>query len=165
MNPNKGITAFIRYRIQHFNPRKYWKRYFIVTNPKSHYPKLLRLLYLYYIKKCDAFNCASLGCNIGGGPVFSDIPNFPHGLNGIIIHPKSVIGKNVTIHQQVTLGYRYKYNYAPVIGDNVFIGAGAKILGKIHVGNNVRIGANAVVVSDVPDNCTVVGVPARIIRR
>lgn len=54
--------------------------------------------------------------------------------------------------------------HAPVIGDNVYIGAGAKILGSIKIGNNVNIGANSVVVNDIPDNCTVVGAPARIVK-
>lgn len=53
----------------------------------------------------------------------------------------------------------------PMIGDNVVIASGAKILGDVHIGNNVIIGANAVVVKDVPDNCTVVGVPAYIIKK
>ena len=54
---------------------------------------------------------------------------------------------------------------APIIGDNVFIGAGAKILGPIKIGNGAVIGANAVVTKNVPDNCTVVGVPAKIIKK
>ena len=54
---------------------------------------------------------------------------------------------------------------APVIGDNVFIGAGAKIMGKITIGDHVKIGANAVIVRDVPSNCTVVGVPGVVVKR
>lgn len=99
-----------------------------------------------------------------GGAHFSEPPVLPHGINGIVIHPTCVIGKNVTIMHQVTIGTR-KVNKSAVIGDNVFIGAGAKILGDISIGNNVKIGANAVVLEDIPDNSTVVGNPARIIRR
>ena len=74
------------------------------------------------------------------------------------------IGKNCYINQCVTIGYTNKTD-APTILDNVSIKAGAKVLGKITIGNNVIIGANAVVVKDVPDNCTVVGVPAYIIKK
>lgn len=65
----------------------------------------------------------------------------------------------------MTVGYRCDDVGYPVIGDNVRIGAGAKVLGGITLGNNVTVGANAVVVKDVPANCVVVGVPARIVRR
>lgn len=74
------------------------------------------------------------------------------------------IGKNCWINQQVVIGYSDDGKY-PVIGDNVQIGAGAKILGDITVGDNSFIGANAVVLKNVPPNCTVVGVPAYIIKR
>lgn len=83
----------------------------------------------------------------------------------IVVHSSVVIGKNVTMLQGVTIGVVKRGNRkgAPLIGNEVFIGAGAKIIGKIVVGNNVVIGANAVVTSDVPDNACVAGVPARII--
>jgi serine O-acetyltransferase len=81
--------------------------------------------------------------------------------NGCVIHAKK-IGRNCSIISNVTIGMRNRWEF-PTIGDNVFIGSGARILGGIKVGNNVRIGANAVVIHDVPDNCTVVGIPARII--
>ena len=83
---------------------------------------------------------------------------------GIIINPEVVIGDNVKINQHVTIGGSGEKG-CPVIGDNVYIGSGAKVLGGIRIGNNVKIGANAVVISDVPDNSTAVGVPARIIAR
>lgn len=119
---------------------------------------------LAYIKRCDAFNCASLGTDLGRGARFKSTPKFPHGLNGIIVSPNAIIGERAYIYQQVTIGDdgRGEYN-APVIGDNVVIGAGAKIIGKIRIGNNVKIGAGAIVVEDVPDNATVVGPKARII--
>lgn len=75
-----------------------------------------------------------------------------------------IIGKNCWINQQVSIGYKGKTDY-PKIGDNVTIYAGAKILGKLTVGDNSIIGANAVVVKDVPPNCMVVGVPGYIIKR
>lgn len=84
---------------------------------------------------------------------------------GIVINGRSVIGKNCNISQGVTLGIvnRGEKLGVPVIGDFVYIGPGAKIIGKIKIGNNVAIGANAVVTRDVPDNAVVVGVPARCI--
>ena len=97
---------------------------------------------------------------------FNGIPILPHGLHGVFISKGAVIGKNVTIFHQVTIGSidtESKFPGAPTIGNDVLIGAGAKILGGITVGNNVRIGANAVVIKSVPDNSTVVGVPGKII--
>lgn len=81
----------------------------------------------------------------------------------IVINPISIIGKNFSIHQGVTIGVKNSYFDQVIIGDNVTIGAGAKVLGNLHIGNNVTIGANAVVMTDVPDNCIAVGIPARII--
>ena len=106
---------------------------------------------------------------IGSGAKFGDIPCFPHGLSGVFISTGAKIGKNCVIFHQVTIGSNTLENSknigAPTIGDNVFIGAGAKIIGKVHIGNNVRIGAGAVVVCDVPDNSTVVSQPCKIINR
>ncbi len=102
-----------------------------------------------------------MGTDINQGAVFESRPNLPHGLNGIIIHMGAKFGKNCTIYQQVTVGgVRFQ---RPSFGNNVVIGAGAKILGGVHVGDNVKIGANTVVTKDVPSNCTVVGSPMRII--
>jgi serine O-acetyltransferase len=75
---------------------------------------------------------------------------------GVIIHPDCVIGNNVMIYQQVTLGAR-------AVGNHVQIFAGAKIVNMVTIGDNVKIGANAVVLNDLPDNSTAVGVPAKII--
>lgn len=88
---------------------------------------------------------------------------------GIIIGEGVKIGKNVIIYQNVTLGGARlgdgKANNYPSIGDGTVIFAGAVIVGKISIGKNCTIGANSVVTSDIPDNCTAVGVPARIISR
>ena len=73
------------------------------------------------------------------------------------------IGENCWINQQVTIGYNGQGD-PPVIGDNVMITCGAKVLGDIRIGNHVIIGANAVVVRDVPDRCVVGGVPAKILK-
>lgn len=73
------------------------------------------------------------------------------------------IGENCWINQQVTIGYNGQGD-PPVIGDNVTITCGAKVLGNIRIGNNVIVGANAVVIRDVPDHCVVGGVPAKILK-
>ena len=82
--------------------------------------------------------------------------------SGVIISPYVKIGKNFNISQGVTIG-QGKGGGFPTVGDNVFVGPGAKIFGDIHIGNNVAIGANAVVTKSVPDNAVVVGIPAKII--
>jgi len=84
---------------------------------------------------------------------------------GIVVNRMSIIGKNCNISQGVTLGQanRGTGKGYPTIGDNVYIGPGAKIVGKVSIGNNVAIGANCVVTKDVPDNAVVVGIPAKII--
>jgi serine O-acetyltransferase len=79
----------------------------------------------------------------------------------VVIHPDSVIGINCMIMQQVTLAVGP--NGAPHLGAHVDVGAGAKILGGVRIGTDAQIGANAVVLTDVPDGATAVGVPARII--
>ena len=81
----------------------------------------------------------------------------------IVIGPGVVIGKHCTIRQGVTIGNRKSLDDMPVLGDDVNIGAGAKILGAVRIGNGAKIGANAVVLSDVPEDATAVGVPARIV--
>ncbi len=86
---------------------------------------------------------------------------------GIIVNDKSVIGKNCNISQGVTLGQanRGKNKGYPTLGDNVYLGPGAKIVGAVKIGNNVAIGANCVVTKDVPDNSVVVGIPGKIISK
>ncbi|RKT44269.1 serine O-acetyltransferase [Thiocapsa rosea] len=85
---------------------------------------------------------------------------------GIIISGDAVFGDDCVVRNGVTVGLRHRgVRGAPVIGDRVDIGAGAKVLGPIRIGKDVAIGANAVVIQDVPDGCLAVGVPARIISR
>lgn len=89
-----------------------------------------------------------------------------HG-DGVVIGETTIIGDDVTIYQGVTLGGTGKDvgKRHPTIGSGVTIGAGAKVLGPINIGNNVKIGAAAVVLKDVPDNCTVVGNPGRVVQK
>lgn len=87
-----------------------------------------------------------------------------HHFGNIFIHPDVNIGANCTLRQGVTIGNRIEGGPVPVIGDNVDFGAYAQVFGGVRVGNNCRIGAMSVVLCDVPDGCTAVGVPARIIQ-
>lgn len=137
----------------------------------------MRIIYFYklgnffYKKKiplipkiCDLFT--RLFCN---SVVYSSTKigkncNFAYGGIAVVVHPRAIIGDNVTISQSVTIGGRSKHKDLPIIGNNVYIGAGAKVLGPIKIGNNVVIGANAVVISDIPDNAVVAGIPAKIIK-
>ena len=100
------------------------------------------------------------GAKIGKG-LFID-----HG-NGVIIGETAIIGNNVTLYQGVTLGGtgKEKGKRHPTICDNVMISAGAKVLGSFTVGENSKIGAGSVVLSEVPPNSTVVGVPGRVVKR
>ncbi|HEY9752614.1 MAG TPA: serine O-acetyltransferase, partial [Coleofasciculaceae cyanobacterium] len=100
------------------------------------------------------------GAQIGRG-VFID-----HGM-GVVIGETAIVGDYVLIYQGVTLGGTGKESGKrhPTLGENVVVGAGAKVLGNIQVGSRVRIGAGSVVLRDVPSDCTVVGVPGRIVFR
>ncbi len=110
----------------------------------------------------NKLNAVCSRCIIGRGAEFGPGLVLVHS-EGIVINGQVRGGKNLTIEHQVTIGAERRKS--PKIGNDVFIGAGAKILGAVTVGDRARIGANAVVVSDVPANCTVVGVPARVVRR
>ncbi len=89
-----------------------------------------------------------------------------HG-TGIVIGETAIIGDDVTIYQGVTLGGTGKDTGKrhPTLGNNIMVGAGAKVLGPVNVGDNTNIASGAVVLSDIPENSTAVGVPARVVRR
>lgn len=97
-------------------------------------------------------------CEIGGGTELG------YGGIAVVIHDRARIGRKVMISPCVTIGGRSGVYGVPVIEDDVFIGAGAKILGDIRIGQRAVIGANAVVLESVPDDAVVAGVPARVIR-
>lgn len=89
---------------------------------------------------------------------------FAHSGLGCVIHSSAVIGDNCKIQQNITIGGRGTSG-TPTIGNNVFIGAGATILGNVIIGDNVKIGAMSLVLDDVPPNSTVVGVPAKGVKK
>lgn len=126
------------------------------------YQKNLRVLARFLSQVARFFTQVEIhpGAELGEG-LFID-----HGC-GIVIGETAVVGKNVTLYQGVTLGGTGKESGKrhPSIGDNVMISSGAKVLGNINIGNNVKIGAGSVVLKDVPDNCTVAGIPGRVVVR
>lgn len=144
-----------------FNEEKYWRRRLYLQNKgglKSKY-------YVIYCRRIEAKKNATTGIGLPGncckikGKIW-----FPHGLCGIVIARNVRIGLGVTIFQHVTIAESNKYKYT-IIQDNVVIGAGAVILNNVTIGKDAKIGANAVVICDVPDGATAVGVPARIIKK
>ncbi|MEP6591356.1 MAG: serine acetyltransferase [Gemmatimonadota bacterium] len=110
---------------------------------------------------CNKVNAVLGQCIIGRGAEFGPGFVLVHS-QGVVINGRVRGGANVYIEHQVTIGAEKLRS--PVLGDRVFVGAGAKILGAITIGSDVRIGANAVVVKDVPSRVTVGGVPARILK-
>ena len=103
------------------------------------------------------------GGYVGPGAVFAGEPSLPHGLHGVFVSRYAVVGRGCRIYQNVTIGE--VDGQAPVLGDGCLIGAGAVLVGGIRVGNRVRVGAGTVVCTDIPDGCTVVAQPARILWR
>jgi serine O-acetyltransferase len=147
----QGFWAMIVYRYGkwRYSIRPRWLRM-----PFSFVYKLLKLL-------CEILTGIELPCEAALGRRFR-IDHF----GGIIISGDAVFGDDCVIRNGVTVGLRQEGKRgSPVIGNRVDIGAGAKLLGPIHIGDDVAIGANAVVLSDVPPNSIAVGVPARILRR
>ena len=143
-----------------FDFNKYFKRRDLYFHTKS---KAIKVFLLLWLKRQHERMNADIAVDINlkknqflGTPIFN-----PHGINGIVISQNDVIGKNCFISHQVTIGT--SMGKAPVIGDNVYIGPGAKIFGGIKIGNNVRIDANCPVFFDVPDNSTVVLPKPRVI--
>lgn len=105
------------------------------------------------------FNCVvPYTTNIGEGTKFA------YGGMGCVIHSRAKIGERVLIGQNTTIGRSLDPEDIPTIGNDVYISAGARIIGNIHVGNNVIIGANAVVNKDIQDNSIAVGVPAKVVK-
>lgn len=114
-------------------------------------------------RRIEAKKCSTTGTGpVGNSCMLKEPLILPHGLSGIIIARNVEIGKHVAIYQHVTIAESDKWKKT-IIDDHVIIGAGAVILNNPHIGKGAKIGANAVVLTDIPDNATAVGVPARII--
>ena len=102
------------------------------------------------------------GCVIGRGADFGEEFVLVHS-QGIVINTSVKGGRHVVLEHQVTIGA--EKGISPRLGDDVFVGAGARILGGICLGNGAKVGANAVVLDDVPAGATVVGIPAKVVKR
>lgn len=138
-----GVNAIISYRIAHW----LYKR---------------KLFYLsYFISQVSRF---ITGIEIHPAAVIGKGLFIDHGM-GVVIGETAVIGDNCTIYQGVTLGGTGKNTGKrhPTLGNNVFVGSGAKVLGPFNVGDNAKIAANSVVLSEVPAGCTCAGVPGRLV--
>jgi serine O-acetyltransferase len=140
-----GLQALVLYRFAHFLNRLHLP---FIPRLISHLARFLTGIEIHP------------GATIGQG-IFID-----HGM-GVVIGETAIVGDYALIYQGVTLGGTGKQSGKrhPTLGENVVVGAGAKVLGNITVGDNVRIGAGSVVLRDVPSDCTVVGVPGRIVYR
>ena len=139
-----GLHALLMHRVAHRIQQKGWR---IPARAVSQFAKFLTGIEIHP------------GATIGKG-LFID-----HGA-GVVIGETAVVGDNCTIYQGVTLGGTGKQTGKrhPTLGDNVMVGAGAKLLGNFTVGSGSRIAAGAVVLTDVPENATAVGVPAKVVR-
>ncbi len=151
--------------------RSFWEVYFLYSGVrairsyrKAHwfYNKKMYFIARYISQRARK----KTGIEIHPAAVIGDGVFIDHGM-GVVIGETTVIGDNCTIYQGVTLGGtgKDKGKRHPTIGNNVVIGSGAKVLGPFKVGDNSKIAANAVVLSEIPDNCTVVGVPGRIVKK
>lgn len=138
-----GLHAIWMHRIAHFF---YKKNLFFIARLISQITRFFTMIEIHP------------GAQLGDG-LFID-----HGA-GVVIGETAEIGENVTIFQGVTLGGsgKEKGKRHPTVGNNVVISTGAKVLGSFRVGDNAKIGAGSVVLSEVPDNCTVVGIPGRVV--
>ncbi len=137
------INALIHYRIAHFF---YEKKCFFIARLISQFARFITGIEIHP------------GAKIGKG-LFID-----HGM-GVVIGETAEIGDNVTLYHGVTLGStgKDKGKRHPTLGNNILIGSGAKILGPINIGDNSKVGANSVVLKDIPEGSTVVGIPGKVI--
>lgn len=145
--------AFIDYS-KGDNLAHFWNLYKWQCNAKN---RLLHDILKFLMCRCAHRH----GGYIGPGAVIDKPISLPHGLHGIYISRYAVVGANCRIYQNVTIGE--VDGCAPVIGHDCLIGAGAVIVGNIKIGSYTKIGAGAVVSSDIPESCTVVSQPPRII--
>ena len=140
-----GVHALMAYRVAH---KLYEKKYYFPARALSQFARHLTGVEIHP------------GAQIGKGLVID------HGM-GVVIGETTIIGDNCTLYQGVTLGGTGKDvgKRHPTLGNDVMVGAGAKILGPFKIGDNSKIAANAVVLAEIPENCTAVGIPAKIVRK
>jgi serine acetyltransferase len=153
-----SISRSVLSLIKGYNHEKYWRRRAIVIDSHSKVPLFIRLYYLYYINRKDARLHCSFGTGLGYGAQFATPPYLPHGPHGIIVGHDAKVGAGCIIYHQVTIA-----GGNVVIGDRTELGAGAKVLPNVKIGNHCHVGANAVVVEDMPDYSTCVMQKPRII--
>lgn len=136
----------------------------ILKYRKAH--KLYEKKHYYRARRISQKTARKTGIEIHPGAKIGEGFFIDHG-HGVVIGETAIIGDNVTLYQGVTLGGTGKEQGKrhPTVGNNVMIGAGAKVLGSVTIGNNCKIGAGSVVLKDIPDNSTVVGVPGRVVMR
>lgn len=148
---SSGLHAIVIYRLSHW----FWqKNFYLVARILSQFGRFLTGI--------EIHPAAKIGFEF----------MIDHGM-GVVIGETTEIGNNVTLYHDVTLGGRKMYDENshklekrhPTVKNNVIIGSGAQILGPITIGNNVKIGSNAIVIHDIPDDCTVVNKPAYIIKK
>lgn len=113
---------------------------------------------IYYIQFILFNSSVPYKCKIGKNTKFA------YGGIGVVIHERAEIGDNCIIGQGITIGGKSKEYNVPKIGNSVYIAAGVRIIGNITIGDNVVIGANSVVTKDIPSNCIVAGIPAKVIK-
>ena len=140
-----GVHALLAYRLSH---KLYEKESFLAARAISQVARFITGIEIHP------------GATIGKGLMID------HGM-GVVIGETTVIGDNCTIYQGVTLGGTGKDvgKRHPTLGNNVMVGAGAKVLGPFTIGDNTKIAANAVVLVEMPNNCTAVGIPAKVVKR
>ena len=140
-----GVHALLAYRISH---KLYLSKHYFSARAISQAARFFTGIEIHP------------GATIGKGLVID------HGM-GLVIGETTVIGDNCTLYQGVTLGGtgKDKGKRHPTLGNNVMVGAGAKVLGPFTIGDNVKIAANAVVLKEIPENATAVGIPAKVVRR
>lgn len=156
-----NLLRKIRRRLHPIPEAKFWRTREYIVRPTG-WRRLFTPLYVHSNQKILDRHNAIIPCMDEVKPFVT-----PHGLAGIFISYGAKIGEGCTIYHQVTIGSNTlpdsRGQGAPTIGKNVYIGAGAKIIGNVTVGDNARIGANAVVTFDVPANATVVQEAPRVI--
>ena len=140
-----GVHALIAHRVAH---KLYKNEHYFCARAISQAAKMITGIEIHP------------GATIGKGLMID------HG-TGVVIGETAEIGDNCTIYQGVTLGGTGKDvgKRHPTLGNNVMVGAGAKVLGPFYIGDNTKIAANAVVLEEIPENCTAVGIPAKIVKR